>query len=248
MGAVSAHTLILYNYLYRQIPNSRSQRLHLPLISSNDALVAHIPSLFSLYCMHFIMTLPSRRGALHVLALIATDDTERTKLAYDNHTHHTAADIRIHRLCNPDSSPVMHNLSNLHLNSKLVSCPTDPNSILKHVIPSHTPAEESISSASASSSSSSSSSSPPSSLARMTRSSSRKKPRSHGSPNDIELSAKKKLSDKRKLMIDKAKKISSLDNSPANDRQLHVLRMVYEEITMYPSEAWMAILAMVIRR
>jgi len=49
-------------------------------------------------------------------------------------------------------------------------------------------------------------------------------------------------------MIEKAKKISSLDNSPANDRQLHVLRMVYDEITMYPNEPWMAILAIIIQR
>lgn len=49
-------------------------------------------------------------------------------------------------------------------------------------------------------------------------------------------------------MVDKAKSISSLDNSPANDRQLLVLRMVYDEITMYPSDAWMAIIAMIIRR
>jgi hypothetical protein len=49
-------------------------------------------------------------------------------------------------------------------------------------------------------------------------------------------------------MVDKAKKISSLDNSPANDRQLHVLRMVYDEITMYPSEPWIAILAIIIHR
>src|SRR5215471_1554378 len=100
--------------------------------------------------MHFIMTLPSRRGALHILALIATDDIEHTKLTnvYENQPHHTAADVRIPRLCNAES-PVMHNVS---IDAKPVPCPTDPNSTPK----SHTTVE-SISSASNSSSSSSSS-------------------------------------------------------------------------------------------
>ncbi|XP_006453993.1 hypothetical protein AGABI2DRAFT_147361 [Agaricus bisporus var. bisporus H97] len=115
---------------------------------------------------------------------------------------------------------------------------------------SQSQADESISSASASSSSSTSSlsSSRLSDLSRNTRYNNRRKTRSHASPKQLDLSAKKKLSEKRKEMVDKAKSISSLDNSPANDRQLLVLRMVYDEITMYPSDAWMAIIAMIIRR
>jgi len=48
--------------------------------------------------------------------------------------------------------------------------------------------------------------------------------------------------------MERALRIKSLENSPVNDRQLHVLRMVYDEITMYPSEAWMVLIAIVINR
>ncbi len=198
--------------------------------------------------MRLIMTLPSRRGALHVLAHIATDDTERTKLAnsYDNLPHHTAADIKIHRLCNDDDSIVMHNVSNTHLDSKH-TYPTAADIPPKPPVSSRTPppAEESISSASASSSSASSSSSGAS--RRMTRSSG-KKARTSSTQSGVELNKKFELRQKRTHILEKAKKINSLDNSPANDRQLHVLRMVYEEITMYPSEPWIAILAIIIHR
>lgn len=53
---------------------------------------------------------------------------------------------------------------------------------------------------------------------------------------------------KRQELLDKAVKIKSLDNSPVNERQLLVLRMVYDEITMYPCESWMVLLAIVINR
>jgi len=39
-----------------------------------------------------------------------------------------------------------------------------------------------------------------------------------------------------------------LDNSPANEHQLLVLRMVFDEITMYPCESWMVLIAIIIRR
>lgn len=198
------------------------------------------------------MTLPSRRGALHTLALIATDDSARSNFAdyHDNHTHHSSADIRIQRLCNPDP-PILHDLPNLHLSSKPASCPTDPKTPPKHCISSQAPAEESISSASASSSSSSSSSLSSSSAnsGRTTRSSNKKKHHRGASvPSTVELSRKQELRNKRAQMLERAKKINSLDNSPANERQLLVLRMVYEEITMYPTEPWMAILAIIIHR
>jgi len=199
--------------------------------------------------MRLIMTLPSRRGALHILAQLATDDIERTKLAnsYDNLSHHTTADIKIHRLCNEDSPIVMHNVSNTLLDSKPV-CHSAANIPLKHTISPHTPApaEQSISSVSTSSSSSSTSSSVTS--GRTTRSGSKKKTRSSNGQSGIELTRKSELRQKRIKLLERAKKINSLDNSPANDRQLHVLRMVYEEITMYPSEPWVAILAIIIHR
>ncbi|KDR85365.1 hypothetical protein GALMADRAFT_218456 [Galerina marginata CBS 339.88] len=56
------------------------------------------------------------------------------------------------------------------------------------------------------------------------------------------------MKNRRKELMDKASKIKSLDNSPVNERQLLVLRMVYDEITMYPCESWMVLLAIVINR
>ncbi|KAF8973563.1 hypothetical protein BDZ97DRAFT_1751594 [Flammula alnicola] len=53
---------------------------------------------------------------------------------------------------------------------------------------------------------------------------------------------------RRKELLEKAIKIKSLDNSPVNERQLLVLRMVYDEITMYPCESWMVLIAIVINR
>ncbi|KAF9015544.1 hypothetical protein BDQ17DRAFT_1341250 [Cyathus striatus] len=76
--------------------------------------------------------------------------------------------------------------------------------------------------------------------------SSKKKPRKASPITHIRSSPQ--LKTKRKELMDRAIKIPSLDNSPANDRQLLVLRMVYDEITMYPSEAWMVLVAVIIRR
>ncbi|KAJ2932756.1 hypothetical protein H1R20_g4359, partial [Candolleomyces eurysporus] len=53
---------------------------------------------------------------------------------------------------------------------------------------------------------------------------------------------------RRRLFMERAMRIKSLDNSPVNDHQLHVLRMVYDQITMYPPESWMVLIAIVIRR
>ncbi|CAA7268019.1 unnamed protein product [Cyclocybe aegerita] len=53
---------------------------------------------------------------------------------------------------------------------------------------------------------------------------------------------------RRKELMEKASKIKSLDNSPVNERQLLVLRMIYDEITMYPCEAWMVLVAIIIHR
>ncbi|PPQ62963.1 hypothetical protein CVT24_006069 [Panaeolus cyanescens] len=66
--------------------------------------------------------------------------------------------------------------------------------------------------------------------------------------NDIHIKAKIHLAARRKELLDKATKIKSLDNSPVNERQLMVLRMVYDEITMYPCESWMVLLAIIIHR
>lgn len=62
------------------------------------------------------------------------------------------------------------------------------------------------------------------------------------------LKVKADLKNKRKDIYIRACEIKSLDNSPVNEQQLMVLRMVYDEITMYPSEHWMAVIAVAIHR
>ncbi|KAF4623815.1 hypothetical protein D9613_002134 [Agrocybe pediades] len=62
------------------------------------------------------------------------------------------------------------------------------------------------------------------------------------------LKCKAQMKKRRKELLEKACKIKSLDNSPVNERQLLVLRMVYDEITMYPSESWMVLIAIIIHR
>lgn len=64
----------------------------------------------------------------------------------------------------------------------------------------------------------------------------------------LQIKYKQQMRAKRQTLLEKATKIRSLDNSPVNDHQLLVLRMVYNEITQYPPESWMVLLAIVIRR
>jgi len=66
--------------------------------------------------------------------------------------------------------------------------------------------------------------------------------------SESHLKSRLQIKTKRNELLEKATKIKSLDNSPVNERQLLVLRMVYDEITMYPCESWMVILAIVIQR
>jgi hypothetical protein len=65
---------------------------------------------------------------------------------------------------------------------------------------------------------------------------------------ELHLKGRMQMKTRRKELLDKAIKIKSLDNSPVNERQLLVLRMVYEEITMYPCESWMVLIAIIINR
>ncbi|PPQ64501.1 hypothetical protein CVT26_002040 [Gymnopilus dilepis] len=65
---------------------------------------------------------------------------------------------------------------------------------------------------------------------------------------DSNLTSRIQMKKRRKELMDKASKIKSLDNSPVNERQLLVLRMVYDEITMYPCESWMVLIAIIINR
>jgi len=65
---------------------------------------------------------------------------------------------------------------------------------------------------------------------------------------EVHLKSRMQINVKRKELLQKATKIKSLDNSPANEHQLLVLRMVFDEITMYPCESWMVLIAIIIRR
>lgn len=64
----------------------------------------------------------------------------------------------------------------------------------------------------------------------------------------LQRTIKGELRARQKENLARAMRIKSLENSPVNDRQLRVLRMVYDEITMYPSEPWMALLAIALHR
>jgi hypothetical protein len=64
----------------------------------------------------------------------------------------------------------------------------------------------------------------------------------------LQRTIKTELRARQKENLARATRIKSLENSPVNDRQLSVLRMVYDEITMYPSEPWMALLAIALHR
>lgn len=65
---------------------------------------------------------------------------------------------------------------------------------------------------------------------------------------EVHLKSRMQMKVKRQELHQKATKIKSLDNSPANEHQLLVLRMVFDEITMYPCESWMVLIAIIIRR
>ncbi|KAJ7357196.1 hypothetical protein DFH08DRAFT_771720 [Mycena albidolilacea] len=53
---------------------------------------------------------------------------------------------------------------------------------------------------------------------------------------------------RRKELMDRACGIDSLSNSPANECQLFLLKTVFDEITMYPTEAWLALMAIILHR
>jgi len=72
----------------------------------------------------------------------------------------------------------------------------------------------------------------------------KKKPRK----SELDIETRLQMKTRRKDLMDKANKIKSLENSPADERQLSVLRMIYDEITMYPCESWMVLVAIVIHR
>ena len=69
-----------------------------------------------------------------------------------------------------------------------------------------------------------------------------------GHKSEMDMRTRLQMKTRRKDLMDKASKIKSLDNSPVNERQLSVLRMIFDQITMYPCESWMVLVAIVIHR
>jgi hypothetical protein len=61
-------------------------------------------------------------------------------------------------------------------------------------------------------------------------------------------SAKAAKEPRRREVYARSLQIKSTENSPVNDRQLRVLRMVYDEITKYPKDHWIALIAVIINR
>jgi len=51
-----------------------------------------------------------------------------------------------------------------------------------------------------------------------------------------------------KAVIERAQKIKSVGNSPVNSSQLRLLQSVFYNITKFPSDYWIAIMAVLIKR
>ncbi|KAJ7225686.1 hypothetical protein GGX14DRAFT_640325 [Mycena pura] len=64
----------------------------------------------------------------------------------------------------------------------------------------------------------------------------------------LHITPKPELKTRRKELLARACAIESLENSPVNAQQLFVLRTVYDEITMYPIEPWLVLMAIVLHR
>ncbi|KAJ7042409.1 hypothetical protein C8F04DRAFT_1075806 [Mycena alexandri] len=78
----------------------------------------------------------------------------------------------------------------------------------------------------------------------------RPRKKAHRSHRNLRLHLKPKpeLKVRRKELLERATAIKSLENSPVNEQQLFVLRTVFDEITMYPSEPWLVLMAIVLHR
>jgi len=72
----------------------------------------------------------------------------------------------------------------------------------------------------------------------------------HRSPKltEAQKSARAAAEPRRKEILARALRIKTVENSPVNEQQLRVLRMVFDEITKYPRDSWIAILAVIIGR
>jgi hypothetical protein len=72
----------------------------------------------------------------------------------------------------------------------------------------------------------------------------------HRSPKvtEAQKSARAAAEPRRKQILARALRIKTVENSPVNEQQLRVLRMVFDEITKYPKDSFIAILSCIIHR
>ena len=171
---------------------------------------------------------PTSRSPLHFLAHIALDISEKSSGA-GTPAVEPSRQIGASYPCSASSSPTQNVFTSLHIRCGYSdSAPADPRPLRRSSTSNSLHTTDSSSSAS-------------SCVMKSSKKHTRKAMRSLQK-------LRADLKARRRECLERALKIKSLENSPVNDRQLLVLRMVYDEITMYPSEAWMVLIAIIINR
>ncbi|KAF8640796.1 hypothetical protein AX17_000445 [Amanita inopinata Kibby_2008] len=176
-------------------------------------------------------TRTSKRGPLHFLAHVALDVESHPYESNNRPGQHSAAGPSYETPPYTVTTSPNRNISSLHISCR--RSPSDAGSEPKPLIQSTT--TNSIQRAE---------SVPTQSRHPMKT----RKKKCHTKDSSQHVRAKEEMLSRRRERLERATKIRSLDNSPVNDEQLTVLRMVYDEITMYPSESWMVLIAIIIRR
>ncbi|PPQ67104.1 hypothetical protein CVT25_005705 [Psilocybe cyanescens] len=171
---------------------------------------------------------PHRLGPLHFLATVITDISNDTSPRHQSSSPETCS-----RPSSPTSAascpaaPYLQDVASLHVPCKPTKVLGTEHRILQHSLSSnHLPSSD------------------PNFVPFIRHKSGRRAQKT----TDSNLKGKVQMKKRRRELLDKAMKIKSLDNSPVNERQLLVLRMVYDEITMYPCESWMVLIAIIIHR
>lgn len=181
-------------------------------------------------CSRFIMTsTPSQLGPLHFLASVISDiDNDKSSGKHSPSADESSNPGSSSPISETSPTPFLQNMVNLHVpyRSTKAHQPVGPR-VLRH------------------STSSNHLQSSDTSFVPFIRHKSARRARKAVESN---LTNRIQMKKRRKELMDKATKIKSLDNSPVNERQLLVLRMVYDEITMYPCESWMVLIAIIINR
>lgn len=171
---------------------------------------------------------PTSKSPLHFLAYVALDMSEKCSGAGTPATG-SSKQKGVSYPCSTTSSPTPSLLANLHIPcSHSDTAYADPKPLRRSSTSNSLHTTDSSSSVSG----------------RVTNSSKKHRRKAMHSLQKVRADLKVK----RRECMERASKIKSLENSPVNDRQLLVLRMVYDEITMYPSEAWMVLIAIIINR